>query len=51
MTRASGAEGYADETIAPARQAGLDTVSSLWMPEGIQSRPGVSWTRLALRRP
>jgi SAM-dependent methyltransferase len=41
----------ADETIALARQAGLDVLHNVWAPEGIQKRPGVSWTRLALARP
>lgn len=41
----------ADETIRLARQAGLDVVFNTWAPEGIQKRPGVSWTRLAFARP
>jgi len=41
----------ADETIALARQAGLDAVHNSYAPEGIQKRPGVSWTRLAFARP
>ena len=40
-----------DETIALARQTGLDVVFNTWTPEGIQKRPGVSWTRLAFARP
>ncbi len=38
----------ADETIALARQAGLDVVHNTFAPEGIQKRPGISWTRLAI---
>lgn len=41
----------ADETIALAQRAGLDAVLNTWAPEGIQKRPGVSWTRLAFTRP
>lgn len=41
----------ADETIGLAREAGLDLVVNTWSPEGIQKRPGVSWTRLAFARP
>ncbi len=41
----------ADETIALARQSGLDVVFNTHAPEGIQKRPGVSWTRLAFARP
>lgn len=41
----------ADETIALAREAGLAIVSQTWAPEGLQKRPGVSWTRLAFTRP
>jgi hypothetical protein len=41
----------ADETIELARQAGLDVVLNTYSPEGIQKRPGVSWTRLAFTRP
>jgi len=41
----------ADETIELARQAGLDVVFNTYAPEGIQKRPGVSWTRLAFARP
>lgn len=41
----------ADETIRLARQAGLDVVFNTWAREGIQKRPGVSWTRLAFARP
>ena len=40
----------AEETIALARQAGLDVAHTAWEPEGIQKRPGVSWTRLAFAR-
>jgi hypothetical protein len=41
----------ADETIALARQAGLEAIHNTHAPEGIQKRPGVSWTRLAFTRP
>ena len=41
----------ADETIELARRAGLDVVYSAYSPDGIQQRPGVSWTRLAFARP
>jgi protein-L-isoaspartate O-methyltransferase len=41
----------AEETVTLARQAGLDLVSNAWTPEGIQKRPGVSWTRLAFAKP
>jgi SAM-dependent methyltransferase len=41
----------ADETIALARQAGLNAVFNTWAPEGVQKRAGVSWTRLAFARP
>jgi hypothetical protein len=41
----------ADETTGLARQAGLDVVFNTDAPEGIQKRPGVSWTRLAFTRP
>jgi SAM-dependent methyltransferase len=39
----------AGETIALARQAGLDAVLNTHAAEGIQKRPGVSWTRLAFQ--
>jgi SAM-dependent methyltransferase len=38
----------ADETIELARQSGLDVVFNAYAPEGIQKRPDVSWTRLAM---
>ena len=41
----------ADETIELAQQAGLTLVQNAWAPEGIQKRPGVSWTRLGFARP
>jgi SAM-dependent methyltransferase len=40
----------ADETIALARQSGLDVVHNEFSPEGVQRRPGISWTRLAFAR-
>jgi hypothetical protein len=41
----------AAETIALAKHAGLEVVFNTWAPEGIQKRPGVSWTQLAFARP
>jgi SAM-dependent methyltransferase len=41
----------ADETIALAQQAGLDAVLNTHAAEGLQKRPGVSWTRLAFAGP
>lgn len=40
----------AGETIALAQQEGLEVRRNEYSPEGIQQRPGVSWTRLAFAR-
>jgi len=41
----------ADETIGLATAEGLSAILELDHPDALLGRPGVSWTRLAFRRP